>query len=280
MNLTDINRLSRPKQGVYHIPISSRYRLKPTDKYTINTKTTNEQDLRGGNKKQNFDQQQLIDISNRLSRKQILDKNSKKSTAIIDQESSGNKKQNYNQQQLIEISNRLSREQPRRGERAKSTTTTTTTTTEGPNNSNNKNKTVPTKDLEQLNKRMSRPLNRTPKRERLTPATPPPMKMSELERSVDRLSTPKQVKERTVDRFVLIERGRQCRNNKNKPLTNKEITGLCERLADPKYARTRTPDTRRLLDRTFSPVNTYAWQGIAHNDIDWKVYAPHSMLVY
>ena len=279
MNLTDINRLSRPKQGVYHIPISSRYRLKPTDKYTINTKTTNEQDLRGGNKKQNFDQQQLIDISNRLSRKQILDKNSKKSTAIIDQESSGNKKQNYNQQQLIEISNRLSREQPRRGERAKSTTTTTTTT-EGPNNSNNKNKTVPTKDLEQLNKRMSRPLNRTPKRERLTPATPTPMKMSELERSVDRLSTPKQVKERTVDRFVLIERGRQCRNNKNKPLTNKEITGLCERLADPKYARTRTPDTRRLLDRTFSPVNTYAWQGIAHNDIDWKVYAPHSMLVY
>ena len=251
--------------------MSSRYKLKPTDKYMI--KSTEDQESKGGNKKQSFDQQHLIDISNRLSRKQTPDKNTRNSTTSKERESSGNRKQNFDQQQLIEISNRLSREQPRRGERAKKSTTSSS---EG---SNNNNKTVPNKDLDQLNERMSRPLNRTPRQKNAAPATPPPMKLSELEKSVDRLSTPKQIKERTIDRYVLIERGRQSPNKQNKPLTNKEITRLCERLADPKYARTRTPDTRRLLDRTFSPVNTYAWQGIAHNDIDWKVYAPHSMLV-
>ena len=234
MNLTVINRLSRPKQGVYYIPMSSRYTIEhtrqrssaPPDKNTINSK---EQDGRNSTK-QNFDQQRLIDISNRLSR-----------------------------------------EQPRRGESAKPVSKICV-------NNNINSKTIPNKELDQLNKRMSRPLNRqsqTPPPVGEKPS--PPKKLSEMENSINRLSTPKRIKERTIDRFVLIERGRN--NKKKTPLTNTEITGLCQRLADPKYARVRTPDTRRLLDRTFSPVNTYAWQGIAHNNIDWKVYSPHSVLV-
>ena len=121
-------------------------------------------------------------------------------------------------------------------------------------------------EINQITERVSRPLKRhtRPPLERGTPKT-----LDYLENFISRMSTPKRVSERTINRSVAIER--------QKKLTNKDIHSLCSRLSDSKYARTHTPDTRRILDRTYSPVNTYAWQGIAHNNIDWRFYSPHSM---
>ena len=237
MNLTEINRLSRPKQGVYHIQTLS--------KYTINTTATN------NNHPQ---QQQHTPGSSR-----------NKSTQARERE---HKTKKYNQKQIIDITNRLSRYQLRRGEDARSGQ---------PNNSGNQviGRTTSPKteaELEKFNQHISRPLNR---KAGTAPPREKPRKLEDMEPFLSRLSTPKKTQGRSIDRFVHIER----RNHK-KELTKKEISSLCERLADPKYARSRTPDTRRLLDRTFSPVNTYAWQGIAHNNVDWKIYTPNSMLVH
>jgi len=121
-------------------------------------------------------------------------------------------------------------------------------------------------EIEQITNRVTRPFKRHthPPLSRGTPKT-----LNDLESFINRMSTPKRVSERGINRSVAIER--------EKKLTTKDIHSLCDRLADSKYARKRTPDTRRLLDRTYSPVNTYAWQGIAHNNIDWRFYSPHSM---
>lgn len=93
----------------------------------------------------------------------------------------------------------------------------------------------------------------------------PPKEIHELESFVERLSAPRKSKEKNINRKVQIER---------RELNKQDIQSLCHRLADPNYTRKRTPDTNRILDRTFSPVNTYAWQGLPYNPIDWKIYFP------
>uniref|UniRef100_A0A7M5UJB8 Uncharacterized protein n=1 Tax=Clytia hemisphaerica TaxID=252671 RepID=A0A7M5UJB8_9CNID len=198
MNLTQINRLSRPKQGVYNIH-STRYKI-DNQNHSVETN------------KRKYRKDELIDISNRLSRHQ--------QTSI-----------GYDS---IKSSN---------------------------------NNSIKCEDeLNRINLRVSRPLNRHPSP---TPARGTQKTLVEMENFLNRMSTPKHKKEREINRKVHIER--------NKKLTNKDINSLCSRLSDPRYARTRTPDTRRLLDRTFSPVNTYAWQGVAHNYVDWKIVSPYSM---
>lgn len=77
--------------------------------------------------------------------------------------------------------------------------------------------------------------------------------ISELDDFVTRISTTKAHSGKPINRKVQIEK--RC-------LSANDINDLCNRLADPIYTRPRTPDTRRLLDRTYSPVNTYAWQGL------------------
>lgn len=122
----------------------------------------------------------------------------------------------------------------------------------------------PHTDATEITERLQRPLSR-PKAPSNTHQRGAPKEIHELVHFVERLSTPKKSAERTVDRNVQIER----RN-----LNKEDIKSLCHRLADPSYARKRTPDTNRVLDRTFSPVNTYAWQGLPYNPIDWKIYFP------
>ena len=75
-----------------------------------------------------------------------------------------------------------------------------------------------------------------------------------------RLSTPRKIREQEVKRQVQVER--EC-------VTNEDISKLCHRLTYPSqsnsFSRARTPETKRLLNKRFSPVNTYAWQGLGYN---------------
>lgn len=138
----------------------------------------------------------------------------------------------------------------------------TTTTEKAPHTETRTPKLTHTEVIE-ITERLQRPLHRPLITSSLHRG--PPKEIYELEQFVERLSTPKKSAERAVNRKVQIER----RN-----LNKRDIDSLCHRLADPNYARKRTPDTNRVLDRTFSPVNTYAWQGLPYNPIDWKIYFP------
>jgi len=83
-----------------------------------------------------------------------------------------------------------------------------------------------------------------------------PKKLIDLESFINRLSTPKQYTKQEINRNVKIEK---------RVISPSEINALCNKLSDKRYALIRTPDTKRVLNRSFTPVNTYAWQGIGYN---------------
>ena len=83
----------------------------------------------------------------------------------------------------------------------------------------------------------------------------PTKSLHELDNFVSRMSTPKTLKERKIHRKVEIEKH---------SLSRQDINKLCLKLSNPEYCRQRTPETKRLLDKRFSPVNTYAWHGLGY----------------
>jgi hypothetical protein len=187
---------------------------------------------------------------NRLSRPKY-EVHCKRHTKYIINDKNTTKTRKMEMTEIIDLTNRLSHEKKRRVK-------TPELVSDSPRKS--------PEEIDKIIERVSRPLRR--------PKSPPPSqstpkKLTDLENFIERLSTPKGIRERKINRNVTIEPKRKLNNN--------DITSLCERLADAKYAYRRTPDARRLLDRKFSPVNTYAWQGIAHNDIDWRFYLPQCM---
>ena len=80
-----------------------------------------------------------------------------------------------------------------------------------------------------------------------------PHTSEQIEKIVDRLSSVKKHKEPVINRRVAIEK---------RDMTKSQQEKLVARLSDPNYARKRTPDTRRLIDKRYTPLNTYAWQGM------------------
>lgn len=83
----------------------------------------------------------------------------------------------------------------------------------------------------------------------------PKKPIRDMDTFITRMSRPKTYREREISRNVFIER---------RPIVQEEINELCLKLSDPETSRSRTPDTKRLTDKRFAPVNTYAWQGLGY----------------
>ena len=119
-------------------------------------------------------------------------------------------------------------------------------------------KTISTTEVEEITERLSILHKR---KESTSPNRGKAKLIYDLENFVDRISTPKPKRERPVSRKVLIEK---------RTLKAEEIIDLCGRLADKEYARAHTPDTKRIIDKTFMPVNTYSWQDIHCSDFHMR----------
>ena len=184
-----------------------------------------------------------LELINRLSRPKI-----------INAHMAGNRASNYDPS-----STKYSVEQSRKQPRSTDITEITNRLHTNHNNqihNNNMVKKTPSRsvtEIEVITERLQRPLKR-PKASSMHRGTP--RQIEHFEKFVERLSTPKKSSGRIIDRKVQLER---------KDMKQKDIEALCHRLADPNYTRSRTPDTKRVLDRTFTPLNTYAWQGIGPN---------------
>ena len=84
----------------------------------------------------------------------------------------------------------------------------------------------------------------------------PKKSLHDLDGFIERMATPKKYKDRDiVSRSVNVE---------TRTVTPQNINKLCLKLANPDSPLTRTPETKRILDKRYSPVNTYAWQGLGY----------------
>ena len=95
-----------------------------------------------------------------------------------------------------------------------------------------------------------------------------PKTMLELDEFIERISTPKPVRELSIN---------QNNTREKRKLTKDEIDSLCKKLSDKDIARKRTPESRRLLDKSIAPLNTYAWSGAGYYIDELR---PENVVIY
>ena len=95
-----------------------------------------------------------------------------------------------------------------------------------------------------------------------------PKTMLELDEFIERISTPKPVREPSIN---------QNNTREKRKLTKDEIDSLCKKLSDKDIARKRTPESRRLLDKSITPLNTYAWSGAGYYIDELR---PENVVIY
>ena len=95
-----------------------------------------------------------------------------------------------------------------------------------------------------------------------------PKTMLELDEFIERISTPKPVRELSIN---------QNNTREKRKLTKDEIDSLCKKLSDKDIARKRTPESRRLLDKSITPLNTYAWSGAGYYIDELR---PENVVIY
>ena len=95
------------------------------------------------------------------------------------------------------------------------------------------------------------------------PQSPPQVDRGEkgssmdIDRMVERLSMPK----------IIHSREHMINSGKNIKLSKQEIQELVSRLSDKEIALEKTPDRKRIQDKTFGIVASYAWSGVNHQAI-------------
>ena len=121
-------------------------------------------------------------------------------------------------------------------------------------------------EINQITDRLMTPIKR--KNENETFYRGPPKTMLELDEFIERISTPKKVREPPVNQNVVREK---------RKLTKDEIDSLCKKLSDKDIARKKTPESRRLLDKSITPLNTYAWSGAGYYIDELR---PENVVIY
>ena len=120
--------------------------------------------------------------------------------------------------------------------------------------------------INEITDRLMTPIKR--KNENQTFYRGSPKTMLELDEFIERISTPKSVREPPVNQNVTREK---------RKLTKDEIDSLCKKLSDKDIARKRTPESRRLLDKSITPLNTYAWSGAGYYIDELR---PENIVIY